>query len=475
VATAAFDGKDWMEQAFLDAPTPHTGLAAMLDAQPLSDDLLKLAPADSANVMAGTFDLAKFVATIRASVAQVDPEAGQMVEKVIGAVSLYVGRDFQKDVLEPLGEHWLCYSSPTIAGRGLLGSVIVNQLNDPKKAESGILATQIATFNTISPFLARYQITLRGQNLKAGDLSINYIAVPLVSPAWCVKGQNLYVSLYPQNIISADRFAQSGGKSILDNPNFTALRQRLGAPSKITGVSYTDLTQTVGEGYQSAVALSRLVLGVGDIFGVRSPEPVVPPLDVLMKHVGPSGGVSWVDETGWHSKAVSSFPGADLFSGGSEGAVTLIGRLYPLLGAFGSMAGPRPMVMQQAAPPMQHWAAPAAPVVPAAPVAPQMDFGAKKTAAHAQLQSLETALEAYEIDNGSYPTSQQGLSALLKGPAGLKTWHGPYVKTLPNDPWGRPFVYRNPGTHNHDSFDLISRGADGKLGTADDVANSESK
>jgi general secretion pathway protein G len=91
------------------------------------------------------------------------------------------------------------------------------------------------------------------------------------------------------------------------------------------------------------------------------------------------------------------------------------------------------------------------------------------------LQSLQTALDAFEVDTGRYPTSQEGLKALTASPAGLANWHGPYMKELPKDPWGRPYVYRNPGTHNRDSFDLISRGADGKPGTADDVSNFDEK
>jgi hypothetical protein len=303
----------------------------MLDATPIGDDLLKLAPMDCDRVCAGTFNIGKLVAVIRAGVAQVDANAGQILDKVIGAVSLYVGRDFQKEVLEPLGEHWLYYSSATIGGRGILGGVIVNQPTDPAKASQGLMSTQIAIFNTAAPFVARKNITLRAQNMKAGDLSINYAAIPLISPAWCVNNGNLYISLFPQNIISAARFASSGGKSILDNPHFTDLRKRLGAPDKLAGIGYVDLPQTVGEGYQGVLALTRLALGCGDLFGVRSPEPVIPPLDVFLKNVGPSGGVSWIDDAGWHSRCVSSFPGAEIFGGGNSAALGVFGELFPML------------------------------------------------------------------------------------------------------------------------------------------------
>jgi hypothetical protein len=334
IATGGFDGKDWMQSAYIEAPSPRAGLVTMLDSTPLDDDLLKLAPENSDEVVAGTFNIAKLISTIRAAIAQVNPDAGAMVDKGIGAVSLYVGRDFQKEVLEPIGEHWLAYSSPTVGGRGLLGLVVVNRLNDPKKAEQGIMATQLAAFNTAAGFLARQNITLRAQNLKSGDLSINYVAVPLISPAWCVNNGKLYLAMFPQNIITAAHFSASGGKSILDNSKFTDLRKRLNAPDKIHSIRYYDLTQTAGEGYQALLAVSRLGLGMGDLFGVRSPEPVIPPLDVLLKHVGPSGGVTWVDDSGWHARCISSFPGAEILGGGCGAAAIApaLGVILPALG-----------------------------------------------------------------------------------------------------------------------------------------------
>ncbi len=333
MVTGAFSGKDWMEQAFIEAPSPRAGLMTLMDSEPLPEDLLKVAPADSDMLAAGNLNLAKLLMTIRTGIAQVDPNAGQMAEKVIGGLSLYVGRDFEKEVLGPIGEHWVCYSSPTVAGRGVFGGILVNQLNDPKKAESGIVATQIAAFNTAAAFLYKYHITLRTQDVKGDDATIHYLAVPLISPAWSIKGPYLYVSLFPQNIMGAQRFVAAGGKTILDNPNFVDLRKRLNAPANLSGMYYMDLTQTLGEGYQGLLAVSRLVLGIGDLFGVKSPEPVVPPLDVLLKNVGPSGGISYVDEKGWHSRAVSSFPGAELLSGGGGAPVGLIGQLMPVFGA----------------------------------------------------------------------------------------------------------------------------------------------
>lgn len=87
----------------------------------------------------------------------------------------------------------------------------------------------------------------------------------------------------------------------------------------------------------------------------------------------------------------------------------------------------------------------------------------KQAAAKAQIELLGQALDQYRLDVGYYPTTEQGLNALLSDP-GVEKWEGPYLKkdVLPVDPWGRPYMYQNPGTHGE--YDLYSYGRDGKQG-----------
>jgi general secretion pathway protein G len=98
--------------------------------------------------------------------------------------------------------------------------------------------------------------------------------------------------------------------------------------------------------------------------------------------------------------------------------------------------------------------------------------GARSDAARLQLQSLEQALDLYRLDTGSYPTTQQGLQALIRDPGGVRGWRGPYLDaaSVPLDPWGNPYVYKSPGERG--PFDLLSLGADrapGGTGEAADV------
>ncbi len=85
--------------------------------------------------------------------------------------------------------------------------------------------------------------------------------------------------------------------------------------------------------------------------------------------------------------------------------------------------------------------------------------------------SLSAPLLKFRIDTGSYPSSQEGLEALLSAPASKASkWKGPYVDKLPDDPWGRAYQYRYPGTKNPSKFDLYSLGPDGTQ-SEDDIGN----
>ena len=94
------------------------------------------------------------------------------------------------------------------------------------------------------------------------------------------------------------------------------------------------------------------------------------------------------------------------------------------------------------------------------------------TAAKTDITALDTALDAFEVDCGRYPSNEEGLGALFTAPGNVQNWHGPYLKKsgVPNDPWGNAYVYRYPGTHNASGYDLLSMGPDGREGN-DDIDN----
>jgi general secretion pathway protein G len=100
-------------------------------------------------------------------------------------------------------------------------------------------------------------------------------------------------------------------------------------------------------------------------------------------------------------------------------------------------------------------------------------LGESKTkAAKIQISSLGSALDLFFLDSGRYPSSSEGLAALVQRPGNIPAWNGPYLKggLVPADPWGNPYAYRSPGEHG--AYDIVSFGSDGQeggTGTASDI------
>jgi general secretion pathway protein G len=98
----------------------------------------------------------------------------------------------------------------------------------------------------------------------------------------------------------------------------------------------------------------------------------------------------------------------------------------------------------------------------------------KVKAAKIQIQSFGSALDLFNLDVGRYPSTAEGLTALVQSPGTIPNWNGPYLKggVVPNDPWGNPYVYRSPGEHG--PYDIMSYGSDGQeggTGTAADITS----
>jgi general secretion pathway protein G len=105
----------------------------------------------------------------------------------------------------------------------------------------------------------------------------------------------------------------------------------------------------------------------------------------------------------------------------------------------------------------------------AAMVAPSLisrSDDAKEKIALGDIHSLDLALKLFRLDTGAFPTTEQGLDALLTA-----TGKGPYLEKKPLDPWGRKYLYRCPGTHRPTTYDIFSAGKDGKEGSNDDITN----
>jgi general secretion pathway protein G len=95
-----------------------------------------------------------------------------------------------------------------------------------------------------------------------------------------------------------------------------------------------------------------------------------------------------------------------------------------------------------------------------APAALRQLGGARISVAKQSIERIGSVLDMYKLDVGSYPTSDQGLRALVERPTGTEAWNGPYLKGgVPQDPWNHPYIYRNPANRAAHDYDLCSTGA----------------
>ncbi|HUJ10436.1 MAG TPA: type II secretion system major pseudopilin GspG [Verrucomicrobiae bacterium] len=98
---------------------------------------------------------------------------------------------------------------------------------------------------------------------------------------------------------------------------------------------------------------------------------------------------------------------------------------------------------------------------------------ARLVATRHQIDAYKTALGLYDLDNGMFPTTEQGLNALISQPPNLPNWKGPYLDppVIRKDQWGHDFIYRYPGQKIPSGFDLFSVGPNGVEGDEDDIGN----
>lgn len=108
-----------------------------------------------------------------------------------------------------------------------------------------------------------------------------------------------------------------------------------------------------------------------------------------------------------------------------------------------------------------------------APAALRQLGGARVSVARQSIERLGSVLDLYKLDAGVYPTTEQGLQALVERPADATQWNGPYLKgeQTPMDPWNHPFIYTSPSTRSGHDYDLCSKGPPAGSGQSDMICN----
>ncbi len=319
VLTGGFENKGWATQAFLAAPSPRPGMLTMLDAKPVSDDMLRLIPGSATSMAAGRFDLAKLVVEIRNAVGKIDPQAQVMFDKGLGGARMFLAMDVQRDLLQTFGDEWGMYMDPSASGSGWLGMTVVNRLARPADANKALEKLSMVADNMANMQLARQKMRVTFGQTRVSNIDVHYVTLPVVSPAWTIKDGVFYGALYPQVVAAA---VNPNKSSILDNPEFQRLRKQLGG-EKATGMAFMDLPRSADENYQMLLALSQLGFGAADMFGVKTEPMIIPPLPVLKRYLTPAASFSWTDEAGVHMKGYSPFPGSEVMAS-QQGAVVAL-------------------------------------------------------------------------------------------------------------------------------------------------------
>ncbi len=312
VWTGTFKNRDWNERFFVDAKE-RRGLLAMIDSKPLNAELLSRVPASATSMSAGRFDPQKFLAEIRRAATAVDPAWGDMVKQAMGAATLAIGVNFENEILAPLGDEWVMYCSPEVAGTDILSTVIVNKLDKPMDAKTGLASLSIFLSNTGRTFTKNQDFKLAGEMIRVEDMNVYYAALPMIAPAWTIKDGYLYMGFHPQTVVAAAKYKGAG---IGEKPEYVEAMTRL-EQSNVLSVKFDDVKSQLPTGYGTVRLMMRSLLGASDMFAVRTPEIILPTLPTLLREAGPAASMVWADETGLHGRSVESFPGSTTIANAS--------------------------------------------------------------------------------------------------------------------------------------------------------------
>ena len=297
----AMDGKEWREQAFVGAKAPRTGILALLDAQPISDNALKLVPKDAAAFNAGRADLSKIMPIVRDVMKQAFPENMKDFDDAIAKANKFVGVDLEKDLINTFGDEWVSYRGP-LSETNSHPFVLVQKLKDGPTLSKSIDALT-AKFNAMAG--GRMQI----ETLDAGTMEVTGIRLPQQTVAWTIRDGYLYVSTL-EGITAAVEQVEKKGESILANPQYVKIRESFPA-NKWVSITYADPAKLYPELYRTMMGL----LPLAAMAGVNLPEGLLPNPKRVAQFMPPGGSVSWVEADGLHMIAHSAFPGAAILSG----------------------------------------------------------------------------------------------------------------------------------------------------------------
>lgn len=318
VYTGGFDGKQWTDAAFIEAPAPRTGLLALLESDPLDADALRAIPASVTRFGIANIDFAKLLAEVRVAAAKIDPDAQREIDLMLRQAQAVVMLDLERGLINALGARWTWYVDPAGAGANMMNMVITNRVRDKAKLTQTLNGLANTANMLIASQLRETPVQVRFKQRQVDGLTMTYLATPVVSPTWTIHDDTLYFALHPQSVATAVAGARDAQReSILDNKAFTTTMDQL---KRITGadapnsVSYVDVPALAPQGYAGMLVMAQAVSGAGELFGIDAPMMLMPRYDQIRPLLSPSASVTWTDDGGWHMQSLSAFPGADMMT-----------------------------------------------------------------------------------------------------------------------------------------------------------------
>ncbi len=308
-----FDGPNWQASGFVGMKERRTGLLAFMDNPPLTDATFKMIPQGVTTAGVYRFDGNRLLADIADTAAHVSAQAPRQLEQVYQQIYAVTGVDLKREMLPALGDEFVYYGSPEAAGDSLRGFTIVNKLRDPARAASAMEAAESFINLLILQRNPDSKAQFRPQALPApfDKMTAHVMTFQAVSPAWAINDGMLFFSLSEQGLLSAieaaDAEAITGAAaqtSILNNPQFTALRKSIGHDA-ISAFAYADLAKGIPESYE--IVSRALARALAEDPAMQHPF-TLPPLDKLMPDVGPALTVYWTDGEGLHTRGAGPFP-----------------------------------------------------------------------------------------------------------------------------------------------------------------------
>jgi len=325
VVSGGFAERDWRVAAWLEMPAePRNVIARLLAAGELRDETLEAIPSRAFWASAMRVELSAVIPMVRDLLGRLPgPTDPADLDEGLARIKAESGIDIEQDLFGALGDQWVLYADQTTQTMLGPGGLVIGWLED-EAAFTGAL-------DGFERWLARRieqeaagpgsgpQIRL--QRGEIDGVTIRYVTMPMISPAWAVHDGRFYFSINP-NIISTRINLEQGGTaavasaSLPANPAYQKLIDRLGR-EVFQSLSYADLPATAPQTLQAlGQGLPMLsMMTAGDPNGAPVDWlKLAPPTGKILPHLAPAAQVNWFDERGWHSRAISPFPGAMLLA-----------------------------------------------------------------------------------------------------------------------------------------------------------------